>query len=165
LILHGAGSAPANHADFAEAARTHGFDPVTPELPGHGEASPLDEGILHWVSGCLEAGTVLRGGSLGAFVSLHAAAADDRVPARVAIAPTTEPLVLERYPQWPVRVDGPSFEAWLRGRDIFESVLWIGCPVLYVHARDDEQIPVSVSERLHAATPRSELVVLDSGGH
>jgi pimeloyl-ACP methyl ester carboxylesterase len=165
LVLHGAGSRGASHAAFVAAAVSRGFETVAPDLPGHGDESPLSEGVLHWVIAQIEPDTALRGSSLGAFLALQTAAADERVAAVVALAPTTEQLILERYPEWPARVDGPSLEAWLRGRDVLAAAAKIACPVLYVHARDDERIPPEISERLHDLTPCSELVVLDSGGH
>ena len=165
LVLHGAGSLGASHAPFVADAVRRGFQAVAPDLPGHGDEPPLSEVVLYAIVAEIEPDTALRGSSLGAFLALHAAAADERVAAVVALAPTTEQLILERYPEWPARVDGPSFEAWLRGRNIFDAVARIACPVLYVHARDDERIPLEISEQLHTLTPGSELVELDTGGH
>ena len=166
LVLHGAGSRGANHADFVAAAEARGYSVAAPDLPGHGGQTALRGAVVARLARLCEPGIVLRGSSFGAYLVLHLAAVPSAgVAAVVAIAPTSEALILERYRAWDARVDGPSFEAWLRKHDVYEAVTRIRCPVLYVHARDDERIPLTHVQRLHELTPRSELVVLECGGH
>lgn len=49
--------------------------------------------------------------------------------------------------------------------DILEKTSKLGIPVLIVHARNDEAVPVSDAAELHSSIPGSKLLLLDSGGH
>jgi pimeloyl-ACP methyl ester carboxylesterase len=83
----------------------------------------------------------------------------------VAIAPTADDLVLERFRGWDAAVDAASFETFVRSRNTYDAARRISCPVLYPHARDDDRIPLAHVERLRELTPTSELVVLEQGGY
>lgn len=166
LVLHGAGSRGRSHTGFRRRARARGFDATCPDLPGHGSnTAALDAGLLEWAESRVAGPTLLRGSSLGGWLVLHLAARSDAVRAVVAIAPTSEPLMLERFPSWEADVDAPSFRTLLEGLDVDAAAAAIRVPVLYVHARDDERIPLAHTERLHGLTRGSELVALDAGGH
>ncbi len=148
------------------AAEAKGYSVSAPDLPGHGEQPALRGAVVARLARLCEPGIALRGSSFGAYLALHLAAAPDvGVGAVVAIAPTSEKVILERYRAWDARIDAKAFESWLRRRDVHEAVTRIRCPVLYVIARDDERISVRDVERLHELTPRSELVILECGGH
>ena len=164
LVVHGAGGSAADYADFVAAVQARGWTASGLDLLGHGEyeAEPFGDPV-GWVSSHADPSACLWGASLGAYSVLHAAALSPHC-AVVAIAPTTEATIRERMDTWGVRIH-PHFREWLDSRDIAQAVPRIRCPVLYVHARDDERIPLAVSEQLHELTPRSELVVLESGGH
>ncbi len=148
-------------------ARGRGYRLLSPDLPGHGELGqvPLGGGDVDFVRRLCDPWTVLRGSSWGAFLALHAASADENVRAVIAIAPTSERLIAERWPEWNARVDAAALERFLAEHDVYEAAARIEAPVLYVIARDDERIALANVERLAAVTPRSELVVLDAGGH
>jgi pimeloyl-ACP methyl ester carboxylesterase len=165
IVIHGAGGSAADHADFVAAVHARGDYVLALDLLGHGKNR--DDPFLDpfgWVGHHCD-GICLWGVSLGGYIALHVAAQRrDYVDAVVAIAPTTEAIIRERMDTWGVEID-PSFREQIEPADVFQVVQRIACPVLYVHARDDERIPLAVSERLHGLTPRSELVVLDSGGH
>ena len=49
--------------------------------------------------------------------------------------------------------------------DLREMLPSITVPVLLIYGQDDQRAPVAVARRLHAAIPRSELVVLPGAGH
>src|SRR5207248_2932193 len=151
--------------DFRTAVEGRGGYAFGLDLLGHGKYSkdPFANPI-GWIRSHVGPGDQLWGVSLGAYAVLHVAADERFVDAVVAIAPTTEEIIRERMAGWGVKVDY-RFREELASADVFEAVTRIACPVLYVHARDDERIPLAVSKRLHAATPNSELIVLDSGGH
>ena len=160
LIVHGAGGSAADYADVRAAVEARGGYAYGLDLLGHGQYrnEPFRDPV-GWVNSHADPSTSLWGVSLGAYAVLHAAALSP-VRAVVAIAPTTEALIRERMDGWGVEI-APSFREQLEQLDVFEAVTRIACPVLYVHARDDERIPLEISERLHAATPQSELVVLE----
>ena len=165
IVVHGAGGSVADHADFRSAVEARGGKTCGIDLLGHGEnRGDAFDAPGAYVHSYISPDEVLWGVSLGGYAVLHAAADNDVVPAVIAIAPTTEAIILERMHTWGVRIH-PRFPEALEQSDVFEAVTRIACPVLYVHARDEERIPLAVSERLHALTPRSELVVLESGGH
>ncbi|MBM3147237.1 MAG: alpha/beta fold hydrolase, partial [Actinobacteria bacterium] len=65
----------------------------------------------------------------------------------------------------PPRFDVPRLRALWQSTDIFRSAAGLG-GVLLAHARDDEDVPFSVSERLLAVlSPPRRLIALASGGH
>ncbi len=159
LVLHGAGSRGSSHAEFVETAKARRYRVLAPNLP------QLDESIVDWVRHVCAPETVLRGSSLGAYLALHAAVLDENIAVVIAIAPTSEGLIRERFGEWGMPVTEWSWLRFLDEHDLFEAVTRIRVPVLYVHARDDERIPLAHSERLHELTAGSELVVVENGGH
>jgi pimeloyl-ACP methyl ester carboxylesterase len=165
VVVHGAGASATDHADLRAAVEARGAYAFGLDLPGHGQyrGTPFGDPVV-WTRSHIGAGDCIWGASLGAYVGLHVAATDRRLRAVVAIASTTEAIIRERMDSWGVEVD-PRFREELDRSDVFEAATRIACPVLYVHARDDGRIPLEVSERLNARTPRSELLVLGSGGH
>jgi pimeloyl-ACP methyl ester carboxylesterase len=167
IVLHGASTNGAAYADVVAAAVRRGLAAVAPDLLGHGSlrTQPLDGTILQHVRGHWSPGAAVLGHSFGGYLALQLAAEEPAVSAVVAFAPTADDLVLERFRGWDAVVDEDAFEAFVRSRDTYAGVRRIRCPVLYVHARDDDRIPLEHVERLHELTPRSELVVLESGGH
>ena len=167
VVLHGASSRGAAYADVVAAAERRGLRAAAPDLLGHGSlrGRPLDGAILEHVRGSWAPGDALIGHSFGGYLALQLAAEEPAVSAVVAFAPTADELVLERFRSWDAVVDEDSLEAFVRSRKTHAAVARIRCPVLYVHARDDDRIPLAHVERLHELTPRSELVVLESGGH
>jgi fermentation-respiration switch protein FrsA (DUF1100 family) len=66
-----------------------------------------------------------------------------------------------------VRVALPDYLAYLETHNLYQVVARIPPrPVFFIHARDDEFVPFSVSDRLHAqAGKESRLWLLDCGGH
>jgi pimeloyl-ACP methyl ester carboxylesterase len=167
VVLHGASTNGAAYADVVAAAERRGLAAVAPDLLGHGSlrAQPLDGTILQHVRGHWSPGAALVGHSFGGYLALQLAAEEAAVSAVVAFAPTADELVLERFRSWDAVVDEDSLEAFVRSRETHAAVARIRCPVLYVHARDDDRIPLAHVERLHQLTAWSELVVLESGGH
>lgn len=120
------------------------------------------------------------GFSLGGAVAILAAAEDPRIRAVAAWSPFADLRVLgrEAYAHfWVLR--HPLVELmrlWARiflGADITrpspaEAAQRLAIPVLLLHSRQDEQIPVDHAERLREAlsgNPMAEVVVLDRGRH
>jgi fermentation-respiration switch protein FrsA (DUF1100 family) len=180
VIIHGAGSRKENHADFARAARGHGWATLAFDQRGHGESadlmSPAALGdvtrlatMLEAVDGVDAARICVRGSSMGGFMAIHAAASSEAIAGAIAISPAGEEHLLRglRRGELEMRADAGALEAWLGEHDIREAVELMGAkPLLLIHAQGDDQIPYTWSEELygHAAEPR-KLIVLPGGHH
>ena len=112
----------------------------------------------------------LRGSSMGGFQAIHAAARDPSLCAVSAICPAPEDVLLRGLRSGELlrfECDVPATEAWLMSLDVFEAAGRLGpdTALLLMHARGDEQIPWTVSERLHAAAHEPKRLVVLPGGH
>ena len=101
VILHGAGSAKENHADFARLCAASGWAALSYDQRGHGESEDLmapaavnDVGRMAAMLAAreeIEGGHVcVRGSSMGGFLAIHAAAVSDAIAGVIAICPATE---------------------------------------------------------------------------
>lgn len=180
VILHGAGSAKENHADFGRVCAGHGWLALAYDQRGHGEsADAMDPGALDDVrtmatmlaerTGADPGRVCVRGSSMGGFMAIHAAAAFEEVKGAIAICPAREEGLLRglREGRFEMRVDRERLEPWLAARDVREAVGRIAPkPLLLMHARGDEQVPVENSEELKAlAGEPSKLIVVPGGDH
>ncbi len=132
----------------------------------------------------------LRGSSMGGFQAIHAAAvaADGAAPsagadgaggreadrprvcAVVAICPAPEAGLLRflRSDQRPdFACDADACQPWLESLDIYEAAGRLGpeTALLLMHARGDEQVPYTVSERVHEAAREPKRLLILPGGH
>ena len=135
----------------------------------------------------------LRGSSMGGFQAIHAgavaaeehragrvgpgadgggpgAAIDGRVCAVVAICPAPEAGLLRflRSDQRPeFACDADACRPWLESLDIYEAAGRLGpeTALLLMHARGDEQVPYTVSERIHEAAREPKRLLILPGGH
>ena len=182
VILHGAGSAKENHADFGRACAGAGWAALAYDQRGHGEGddemSPeaLTDVVrmARWLAerdGVDPARVCVRGSSMGGFVAIHGAATSSAVAGVIAICPAGEEHLarglrdgtLEFRAGERARAD---LTAWLGEHDLRDAVsLLAGKPVIIIHAEGDERIPSEFSRELfgHAAEPRKLIVV--PGGH
>ena len=191
MVMHGAGSRKENHADFARAAADNGFVALTFDNRGHGATEgDLDPTVVddlrllaEWLAArpdVDERRVAARGSSMGGLMAIHAGAASDKVAAVVAICPAAESMLAEDVrriadgrPPRPgsalaeMRIDAPSLAGWLETSDVGEAVQRMGPkPLLIIHARGDEVVPYTHSERLYelAAEPK-KLLLLEGGDH
>ncbi len=182
VIVHGAGSAKENHADFARACAAAGWLALTYDQRGHGEAedemSPAaiaDAAAMAAFAagrdGVDPNRVCIRGSSMGGFMAIHAAAVSPRIAAAIAICPAGEEHLrrglrtgsLEFRASERARSD---LAAWLSEHDLREAVELMGAkPLVLLHAEGDERIPSDFSRELYerAADPRKLIVV--PGGH
>jgi uncharacterized protein len=179
VVLHGAGSAKESHFDFARGCQADGIAALAYDARGHGRsAGAFGPGALDDVAAMLallreRAGVerlALRGSSMGGFQAIHAAARDPSVSAVVGICPAPEDSLLRMLrSDEPLRFecDVPATELWLESLDLFESAGQLGdhTALLLLHARGDEQIPWTVSERLHDTAHEPKRLLLLPGGH
>jgi hypothetical protein len=130
-----------------------------------GEAGTYEDARTAWQYLVRERGRppaeiVLFGRSLGAAVAVQLAV--DR-PCGALIAEsgfTSVPdLAAHHYPFLPVRLLS-RFEY-----DSLSRIADVGCPVLVIHARDDEIVPFAHGERLHAAASEPKAFLALEGGH
>jgi uncharacterized protein len=191
VILHGAGSAKESHFDFARSCRADGMAALAYDARGHGRS----EGSFGPTAfqDALEMVTLLhshapqvalRGSSMGGFQAIHAGAvaagerragaggpsADGRVCAVVAICPAPEEGLLRflrsgRRPEF--ACDADACQPWLQSLDIYEAAGRLGpdTALLLMHARGDEQVPYTVSERIHEAASDPKRLLILPGGH
>jgi fermentation-respiration switch protein FrsA (DUF1100 family) len=191
VVLHGAGSQKENHVDYARAAVAHGFAVLTFDNRGHGETEgelgPAVLGDMQRLVRLLadrpeveEGRIAVRGSSMGGLLAIHLAAATESVAAVVAICPAAEWMLIEDVrkiakgePAPPgsyldaMRIDAPALVAWLEEHTIADAVERLGArPLLLIHARGDETVPVAHTEELftRAAEPK-RLLVLEGGDH
>ena len=179
VILHGAGSAKESHFDFARGCQADGIAALAYDARGHGRSDgAFGPGALDDVAAMLallrdRAGVdrlALRGSSMGGFQAIHAAANDPSLRAVVAICPAPEESLLRMLgSDEPLRFecDVGATEVWLESLDLYESAARLGddTALLLLHARGDEQIPWTVSERVHEAAHEPKRLLVLPGGH
>jgi uncharacterized protein len=182
LILHGAGSAKENHADFARMCAAGGWAALAYDQRGHGEARDemgpaalADVGrmarFLAGSEGVDPNRICARGSSMGGFMAIHAAATSDVIGGVIAICPAGEQHLLRglRDDDLDFRA-GPeardSLTAWLEEHDLRDAVRLMGKkPLILLHARGDERIPSSWSVELHDAKENPVKLIVLPGGH
>ena len=188
LVCHGAGSRKENHGLMGEQAAAAGLAALTFDFRGHGESG----GVLGpdgWHDAAAAGEALLaasdapwlaaRGASMGGCFLLLAARARPRLfRSLVLLCPADGPSLLaglddlERLEragdpdrEYYGRFDAAAWRPYLRRLDLVATAR--GLPrVLLAHARDDEAVPFSHSERLAAvlAAP-TRIIALDEGGH
>jgi alpha-beta hydrolase superfamily lysophospholipase len=177
VILHGAGSAKESHFDFARVCRARGLAALAFDARGHGRSDgafgPAAFGDVLSMCDLVRQhapAVALRGSSMGGFCAIHAAALDRELAAVVAICPSPAQLLLSGMRSGRLRDfawDPGVTEEWLKTLDLdaAAAALGPGTALLLLHAAGDDQVPVSVSESLHAAAREPKRLVVFPGGH
>jgi dipeptidyl aminopeptidase/acylaminoacyl peptidase len=179
VIIHGAGSAKENHADFARLCAASGWAAVCFDQRGHGESEdemgPAALGDVGRIAGMLAATEgvdrrriCVRGSSMGGYLAIHAAATSDLLRGAIAICPATEEGLRRglRRGELEMRVDVEALDAWLAEHDLPEAVRAMSPkPLILLHARGDERVPYTESERLYAAAGEPRRLIIVPGGH
>jgi dienelactone hydrolase len=188
LVCHGAGSTKENHAVMAEQAVAAGLAALVFDFRGHGDSGGVmddggaDDVIAAAETLARESGApwlAARGSSLGAHWLLRAAAERRHLfRALAALCPADEASLLAGLDHFVALAEAGGPGAELSGRFDVDALrrLWRTTDlietahglrgVLLAHARDDEDVPFAVSERLAAVlAPPTRLIALDGGGH
>jgi uncharacterized protein len=177
VILHGAGSAKESHFDFARGCRADGMAALAYDARGHGRsAGRFGPGAFDDALAMVDLlrshapKVALRGSSMGGFQAIHAAAKAEELCAVVAISPAPEEglLRLLRSGQRPeFECDADACRPWLESLDLYEAAWRLGpeTALLLLHARGDEQVPYTVSERVYEAAEEPKRLLLLPGGH
>jgi len=186
LVCHGAGSRKENHEIMGEQAAAAGLAALTFDWRGHGASggeldpegwhdavaagrSLLDASAAPWLAA--------RGASMGGCFLLLAARAHPSLFRSLALLCPADGASLLAGLDRLTPAGGPGTDGYagrfavaalrpyLRGLDLVTAAR--GLPrVLLAHARDDDQVPFSHSERLAAVlAPPTEFIALDEGGH
>jgi pimeloyl-ACP methyl ester carboxylesterase len=175
LILHGAGSKKESHHDYARACASGGLAALAVDLRGHGEsegalgAGAIDDiaalaGTLRREAGVAAVG--LRGSSMGGYLALVSAARAG-AGAVVAICPASARLlragvVAKRFE---FAADDNALIELLDANDDHAAIAGLEAPVMLLHARGDESVPVEHSRELEAASDHARLIELPGGHH
>lgn len=179
VILHGAGSAKENHADFARLCAASGWAALSYDQRGHGESR--DDMSPQAVDDVGRMATMLaerddvrsrricvRGSSMGGFLAIHAAATSPALAGVIAVCPATEEGLRRglRDGELEMRADAEALDAWLAEHDVAEAAsLLAGRPLMLLHARGDERVPYTSSETIFARAGEPKRLLLLPGGH
>lgn len=170
-ITHGNAELIDHLLDDAREWRRLGFDVVLPEYRGYGRStgSPSQEGIVGDVLAAIgraleESGQstlILHGRSLGTGVAAQVAARVGQLPSKPTLACAVLEAPFTSLASFAPRYGLPSFIV----RDPYRTDLVLpslACPVLILHAREDEVVPIAHGHALAALAPaRVRLVELD----
>lgn len=174
LYLHGNASTVASQVNIAHyrVLRGAGLNVMAPEYRGFGglAGSPTEAGLQADARAAYDylrntrrvppESIVIYGWSLGAAVAVDMASRIHPAAMMLEGAPASlVDLTGRRYPFFPLR---------LFMRSSFDSIRKIGgipAPMLFLHSRDDEIIPIGEGRRLHAAARGAKMFVELSGGH
>ena len=184
VVGHGAGSRAANHAEFCLHACRQGFAVLALDFRGHGDSQGKGDGPLEL--DVLAAARLLRsradvdprricyrGSSMGGFYGLKAAP-DADFAAMALVCPAGEGTMLASIDradagttaESPARWDSPRLRAYFERQDSRALAERVTCPVLIVHARGDEVVPLTESLSLarHLRTDTA-ILALEGGSH
>lgn len=179
VILHGAGSGKENHADFGRLCAAAGWAGLSYDQRGHGEGDDLmspaalaDVGTMAALLGGRsevdERRVCVRGSSMGGYLAIQAAATSASLRGAIAICPATEDGLRRglRDGSLEMRADADALDAWLGEHDLTDAVAQFdGKPLVILHARGDERVPYTESERLYAAAGEPRKLIIVPGGH
>lgn len=179
VIVHGAGSAKENHADFGRLCAANGWAAVSYDQRGHGEsddemapAALADVGrmaaLLADVDGVDGGCVCARGSSMGGWLAIEAAAVDPAIAGVIAICPASEDGLRRgiRAGRFDMRADVRALDAWLGEHDLRDAAAQVTPkPLVLLHARGDEQVPSGWSEELYARAGDPRRIVVVPGGH
>jgi uncharacterized protein len=179
VILHGAGSAKENHADFGRLCAAAGWAALAYDQRGHGEgdepmspAALIDVGrmaaLLGSHQGVDERRICVRGSSMGGYLAIHAAATEDGIAGCIAICPASEEGLRRalRDGELEMRADAAALDAWLAEHDLGQAVAEMGSrPLMLLHAEGDERVPYRNSVELHRRAAEPKKLIVAPGGH
>jgi len=195
VILHGAGSCKENHHDFARAALGAGLAAIVFDQRGHGDSDgPMDGRALDDVAAIADLlrsriaddpaprrqtarhqtarhptpPIALRGSSMGGYLALVSASVTNAA-AVVAICPAAGEGLRRGLAdgRFTFDADPPALDRFLASHDVYAAAAALEVPVLLLHAKGDEHVPVEQSRELAALlrSPRSRLIALPGGHH
>lgn len=192
LVGHGGGSRRQRHASFCRVAAAYGMAVLAFDFRGHGESEGMVDGRLP--DDVVAAARVLRehpsvdparigyrGSSLGGYNGLMAAERAG-LDALALLCPADEEVLLhaldrleaegQAAPSDPggwndgMRIDFAASRRAIETEGLLEAAGRLRCPVLLLHARADEVVPVDVTLRVaKALRGTAEVLVVPDGDH
>ena len=192
LVGHGAGSRRGRHDGFCREACAQGFVVLALDFRGHGDSGgrgdgPLEQDIFAGVDLLRSHPRVdpervcYRGSSMGGFYGLKAAP-QACFAALALLCPASEGVILDALDDRqasetesgsrsspedaPPRWDTAALRSYFQRQDSVRLASQVECPVLLVHARGDDVVPLGHSLRLsrHLRT-ETTLLLLEGGTH
>ncbi|MBU2601831.1 MAG: prolyl oligopeptidase family serine peptidase [Actinobacteria bacterium] len=169
IVGHGAGSRRGRHQGFCRIACDAGFAVLAIDFRGHGESTgdldgPAENDIIaaaEWLrrDPRIDADRLCyRGSSMGGYYGVMAmASAEAGIAAAALVCPAGEQVLLEGLQRaeceeerrdladrgLELRLDRPAMRKHLESHAILEAARWVHCPVLLLHARCDEVVPLA----------------------
>ncbi|VXC02545.1 Alpha/beta hydrolase [Pseudomonas sp. 8AS] len=180
LLLHGWEGRPTQFAYLIQALVRAGYGVVALDAPAHGRSPGHEANVVLFARALLEASSELPplraviGHSMGGASALLATQLGLRTEALVTIsAPARIIGALRRFAHFVglprqaraqfVRMVESS--AGMPAAQLDAARYQLDFPGLVVHAADDQMVPSSEAQSIHAAWPDSRLLHLPSGGH
>lgn len=189
VVTHGWGDSRYGSQLWAPLLWPYASQIVLYDLRGHGE-SPVatsrcgleePDDLLHLLDQLDAEAVVLMGYSLGACVSVVAAAKDARAGRNRVVGvvgdgiyrwwhePIVSVLRARRWPGQPMLfLAGAWMWIWSREFRRFDRARWaadLRCPLLLLHGESDPICPLASAQAVAAAAPDARLVVFPGGGH
>ncbi len=192
VVGHGAGSRRERHDEFCREACRQGFAVLALDFRGHGDSGgcgdgPLEQDILAAVDllraqpAVDPARVCYRGSSMGGFYGLKAAP-QAGFAAMALLCPASERVILDALDEKeetepddeatpspgmaPPRWDTGALRSYFQRQDSARLASQVECPVLLVHSRGDDVVPLAHSLLLtrHIRT-ETTLLALEGGTH
>ncbi len=183
VVGHGAGSRRSRHDEFCRVACAGGFVVLALDFRGHGESTGVADGPLELdllaaaahlrgLPGVENERVCYRGSSMGGFYGLQAAL-PARFAALVLLCPASEGVLLEaisdetRVPNGSdddTRWERLPLQRYFGLQDTVRLAAQVTCPVLLVHARGDDVVPLDHSLALAGSLCGATTVLLLPGG-
>jgi pimeloyl-ACP methyl ester carboxylesterase len=182
LLVHGWGGVGGQLATFVPSLQEHGCSVVAFDAPGHGASDGRESSLVHFTEAMLAVqqsmGPVraVIAHSLGAAASTLAMTRGFEVNGAVFVAPPSHPsewaqIFGRRFGVTEASIEYMRAEAerriGFRWREIDTATLArsLRVPLLIVHDRDDEDVPISQGEELADAWPAAQFVTTIGLGH
>lgn len=182
LLVHGWESRATQMSGFVPDLQALGYQIIALDMPAHGHSKGTISNVYEFAQTLLRAQSLLGpialviGHSMGAAASGVAVSLGLQTEKLVLISgPSSIETVLNRFARFIglqararhrfLEVIGDTVGVPPRALDVAERLQSSRVPVLIIHDDQDQEVPLSESERLASALPEAKLVVTQGLGH
>lgn len=192
ILLHGYKRTRERVRNYGRFYAENGFNIIMPDLRGHGKSDGAFIGmgwldrtdIIRWTELIIErdpdAEIVLHGVSMGAAAAMMTAGETLRENVKTVIADCGYTSVWEQFanvtksytgvPVFPLMYTASFFAKLLAGYSYdeassLEQVKKSSLPILFIHGKGDTFVYPEMAERLYAAHPNGEILMIDEAAH
>ncbi|MBQ3842775.1 MAG: alpha/beta hydrolase [Ruminiclostridium sp.] len=192
ILLHGYKRTRERVRNYGRFYAENGFNIIMPDLRGHGKSDGAFIGmgwldrtdIIRWTELIIErdpdAEIVLHGVSMGAAAAMMMAGETLRENVKTVIADCGYTSVWEQFanvtksytgvPEFPLMYTASFFAKLLAGYSYdeassLEQVKKSSLPILFIHGKGDTFVYPEMAERLYAAHPDGEILMIDEAAH